>query len=72
MTQRTALVTGGTGGIGSAIVRYLAKQGHRVASNFRDPDKAEAWRRAMAAEGIEVCLVSGDVSDPEACATMVR
>ncbi|WEN14379.1 beta-ketoacyl-ACP reductase [Rhodanobacter sp. AS-Z3] len=71
MTQRTALVTGGTGGIGSAIVRHLARQGHRVASNFRDADKAEAWRKAMAAEGIEVCLVSGDVSDPEACAAMV-
>ncbi|MGY3039314.1 acetoacetyl-CoA reductase [Rhodanobacter sp. TND4EL1] len=72
MTQRTALVTGGTGGIGSAIVRHLAKQGHRVASNYRDPDKAEAWRKAMAAEGIEVCLVQGDVTDPEACAAMVR
>ena len=72
MTQRTALVTGGTGGIGSAIVRHLARQGHRVASNFRDPDKAEAWHKTMAAEGIEVCLVSGDVSDPEACAAMVR
>ncbi|WP_426689475.1 beta-ketoacyl-ACP reductase [Rhodanobacter ginsengiterrae] len=72
MTQRTALVTGGTGGIGSAIVRHLARQGHRVASNFRDPDKAEAWRQAMAAEGIEVCLVAGDVTDPDACAAMVR
>ena len=72
MTQRTALVTGGTGGIGSAIVRYLAGQGHRVATNYRDPDKAEAWRKAMAAEGIEVCMVSGDVSDPIACETMIR
>lgn len=72
MTQRTALVTGGTGGIGSAIVRYLAKQGHRVASNYRNPEKAEAWRKAMAAEGIDVCLVAGDVSDPEACAAMVK
>jgi acetoacetyl-CoA reductase len=72
MTQRTALVTGGTGGIGSAIVRHLAKQGHRVASNYRDPDKAEAWRQAMAAEGIDVCLVAGDVTDPDACTAMVR
>ncbi|CAM0999294.1 Acetoacetyl-CoA reductase [Rhodanobacter sp. Root179] len=72
MTQRTALVTGGTGGIGSAIVRYLARQGHRVASNYRDPDKAEAWRQAMAAEGIDVCLVAGDVTDPDACTAMVR
>jgi 2-dehydro-3-deoxy-D-gluconate 5-dehydrogenase len=72
MTQRTALVTGGTGGIGSAIVRYLAGQGHRVATNYRDPGKAEAWRKAMAADGIEVCMVQGDVSDPVACEAMIR
>ncbi len=72
MTQRTALVTGGTGGIGSAIIRYLAGQGHRVASNYRDADRAEVWRKTMAAEGIDVCMVQGDVSDPEACTKMVR
>ena len=72
MTQRTALVTGGTGGIGTAIVRYLARQGHRVASNYRDADRAEQWRQAMAAEGIDVCLVAGDVTDPDACTAMVR
>jgi acetoacetyl-CoA reductase len=72
MTQRMALVTGGTGGIGSAIVRYLAGQGHRVATNYRDPEKAEAWRKAMAAEGIEVCMVQGDVCDPVASEAMIR
>ena len=71
MTQRTALVTGGTGGIGSAIVRYLAGQGHRVATNYRDAAKAETWRQAMAADGIEVCMVPGDVSDPDAAAQVV-
>ena len=72
MTQRTALVTGGTGGIGTAIVRYLARQGHRVASNYRDADRAEQWRQAMAAEGIEVCMVAGDVAEPSACEAMIR
>jgi acetoacetyl-CoA reductase len=72
MAQRTALVTGGTGGIGTAIVRYLAGQGHRVATNYRDEAKAEAWRKAMADEGIKVCMVRGDVSDPEACQAMVQ
>ncbi|SFS01742.1 3-oxoacyl-[acyl-carrier-protein] reductase [Dyella sp. OK004] len=72
MTQRTALVTGGTGGIGTAIVRYLARQGHRVATNYRDAAKAEAWRQAMAQEGIEVFLAQGDVSDPASCENMMR
>ncbi|MET0934891.1 MAG: acetoacetyl-CoA reductase [Luteibacter sp.] len=72
MTQRTALVTGGTGGIGTAIVRYLARQGHRVATNYRDEAKAAAWREDMIRDGIDVVMVPGDVSDPVSAAAMVR
>jgi len=72
MTQRTALVTGGTGGIGTAIVRYLARQGHRVATNFRDEARAAAWREDMIRDGIDVVMVPGDVSDPVSAEAMVR
>ncbi|MBU6403869.1 MAG: acetoacetyl-CoA reductase [Proteobacteria bacterium] len=72
MTARIALVTGGTGGIGTAIVQRLVREGHRVASNYRDADKAEAWRQKMVAAGCPVTLVPGDVGDPEAAADMVR
>jgi acetoacetyl-CoA reductase len=72
ITQRTALVTGGTGGIGTAIVRYLARQGHRVATNYRDEAKAAAWREDMIRDGIDVVMVPGDVADPTSAATMVR
>lgn len=72
MTQRTALVTGGTGGIGTAIVRYLAKQGHKVVTNYRDEAKAQAWHKAMTQEGIEVTMVSGDVADPASCENMIQ
>jgi acetoacetyl-CoA reductase len=72
ITQRTALVTGGTGGIGTAIVRYLALQGHRVATNYRDEAKAAAWREDMIRDGIDVVMVPGDVADPVSAATMVR
>jgi len=72
MTQRTAFITGGTGGIGTAIVRYLAGQGHRVSTNFRDPEKADVWHTAMKKEGIDVCMVPGDVCDPKGCEAMIR
>jgi len=72
ITQRTALVTGGTGGIGTAIVRYLARQGHRVATNYRDEAKAAAWREDMIRDGIDVVMVPGDVADPASAASMVR
>ncbi|HXP02303.1 MAG TPA: SDR family NAD(P)-dependent oxidoreductase, partial [Luteibacter sp.] len=72
MTQRTALVTGGTGGIGTAIVRYLARQGHRVATNYRDETRAAAWREDMIRDGIDVVMVPGDVSDPVSAEAMIR
>ena len=72
MTQRTALVTGGTGGIGTALVRHLIDQGHRVASNYRDRDKAQAWGQRMRELGYEVTLVYGDVSDNASSQAMVE
>jgi acetoacetyl-CoA reductase len=72
MASRVALVTGGTGGIGSAIVKRLTREGHRVASNYRDPAKAKAWQAALKAEGMEVALAAGDVATPEAAEAMVR
>ncbi|MDQ0010309.1 acetoacetyl-CoA reductase [Luteibacter jiangsuensis] len=72
ITQRTALVTGGTGGIGTAIVRYLARQGHRVATNYRDEARAAAWREDMIRDGIDVVMVPGDVSDPVSAEAMIR
>ncbi|MGH8214050.1 MAG: acetoacetyl-CoA reductase, partial [Rhodanobacteraceae bacterium] len=69
--QRVALVTGGTGGIGTAIVKRLAGMGHKVATNYRDEGKARAWQEKMKAAGVNATLVQGDVSDPESCKGMV-
>ena len=72
MTSRVALVTGGTGGIGTAICKRLARAGHRVATNFRNEDKARAWQEELRREGIDVALAPGDVSEPETAEAMVR
>ncbi|MDX3935680.1 acetoacetyl-CoA reductase [Stenotrophomonas sp.] len=72
MTSRVALVTGGTGGIGTAICQRLADQGHRVATNYRDEAKAKAWREKMLARGCDVAIFPGDVSEPETAERMVQ
>ena len=72
MTARVALVTGGTGGIGTAIVKRLASLGHKVASNYRDEAKAKAWAAQMQAQGVNVAIVPGDVGDPAAAEKLVR
>ncbi|MDQ1118913.1 MULTISPECIES: acetoacetyl-CoA reductase [Pseudoxanthomonas] len=71
MTPRVALVTGGTGGIGTAICRKLAGLGHRVATNYRDPVRARTWQQRMADEGVDIALVQGDVRYPEQAQAMV-
>jgi acetoacetyl-CoA reductase len=72
MSERVALVTGGTGGIGTAIVRRLAKMGFKVATNYRDEKKTNTWLDKLKGEGIDVFAVKGDVSDPQSCEAMVR
>jgi acetoacetyl-CoA reductase len=62
--MRAALVTGGTGGIGTAICGHLARDGYRVVANHHPEEQAEAdaWRTARAEEGLEIDTVAGDVS----------
>jgi len=72
MQSRIALVTGGTGGIGTSIVKRLAGMGHKVATNYRNEEKAKAWQAQMRAEGFEVALAPGDVSSAEEAQGMVR
>ncbi|WP_203294970.1 acetoacetyl-CoA reductase [Maricaulis parjimensis] len=60
---RTAIVTGGTRGIGAAISQALKSAGHRVIANYAGNDETA---RAFASEhGVEV--VKFDVGDYAAC-----
>jgi len=72
MTARVALVTGGTGGIGTSICKRLADMGHKVATNYRNEDKARAWQQQLMAEGYEIALAMGDVSSAQEAEAMVR
>ena len=71
MTTRVALVTGGTGGIGTAICRHLATLGHKVATNYRDEARAKAWQDAQRKEGFDFALAKGDVADAASAEAMV-
>ena len=72
MTSRVALVTGGTGGIGSAICKKLADMGHKVATNYRNEEKTQAWLQQVRAQGYDIAAVKGDVSSPEEAEALVR
>lgn len=59
-TRPSALVTGGSSGLGLALVRRLAGTGWRVVTDARDGD-----RLATATAGLDVERVPGDVADPD-------
>jgi 2-deoxy-D-gluconate 3-dehydrogenase len=63
---RTALVTGGNGGIGLGMARGLAQAGAQLAIAGRDPEKNRAAAKALDAIAIEV-----DVTDEGSCRAMV-
>jgi acetoacetyl-CoA reductase len=69
--ERIALVTGGTGGIGTAICKRLADQGCRVATNYRNEEKTKAWTQACAGDGYKFSVFSADVTDYDQCAKLV-
>ncbi|XES01551.1 3-oxoacyl-ACP reductase FabG [Streptomyces sp. S1D4-11] len=65
-TGRVALVTGATSGIGLAVARLLAGQGHRVFIGARSADNVAATVKELRAEGLEVEGEAVDVrSDDE-------
>jgi 3-oxoacyl-[acyl-carrier protein] reductase len=68
---RVALVTGAGRGIGRAVAEHLARQGHRVAVNYRSSQsEAAAVVSGIVADGGEACAVEADVSDASQVAGM--
>lgn len=73
MKGQTALVTGGSRGIGRAICLELAKSGASIAVNYAgNAQAAEAVAEECRALGVEAITVQADVADAGACAAMVK
>ena len=72
-TARVALVTGGSGGIGRAVVQKLADDGFAVAVHYAgNKAKADALVEQVTASGGQAVAVGGDVADEVAMAALVR
>ncbi|HMQ29510.1 MAG TPA: 3-oxoacyl-ACP reductase family protein [Chloroflexaceae bacterium] len=71
-TGQVAVVTGGSRGIGRAVVRDLARRGARVLFCYRErAEAAEETLALVAAAGGEAAALRADVGDPDAGAALV-
>lgn len=73
MSNKTALITGGTGGLGTAICKALAARGDRVIACHlpADAEAARKWQEELREEGHHVEVIAGDVSSFEDTRRMI-
>src|ERR1035437_10384784 len=70
--QLTALVTGGMGGIGTAICSRLGRNGMRVVAGcLPGYEKKDQWLAQMREQGVAAYAAEGQVDNYDACVAMV-
>lgn len=73
MKSRVVYVTGGMGGIGTAICERLCRDGHRVVAGC-SPGSArkDRWLRTMCEMGLEIHVSEGNVADWDSTSTAFK
>jgi gluconate 5-dehydrogenase len=72
LSGKTALVTGGSRGLGFAMAHALAEMGARVAITARKTDELAAAASSLSAEGAAVFATPCDLANPETLEPMVE
>lgn len=72
MAQRAAIVTGASSGIGLAIAHVLGQEGYGLTIAARRPDKLEAAAEELRADGCDVEVVAGPLSEEDGVRAVVE
>jgi len=73
LRSKRALVTGGSRGIGAAIVKRLAREGADVALTYvSKPDEADKAAAAARELGVRAVAIQADSADPQAVVAAVE
>ena len=70
--SKTVVITGGTGGLGTALVRRLITQDYRLAVTYLLPDEAQAFETEFDVDEERVMLTRVDCTNPEAVNTYIK
>jgi len=66
-TQKTAIITGASQGIGAGLVEAFLKRGYNVVANSRNITKTNPFQASP-----NLALVDGDIGDPKTAAKIVE
>lgn len=69
---KTVVITGGTGGLGSALVRRLIKQDYRLAVTYLLPDEAQTFETEFEVDEERVMLTRVDCTNPESVNSYIK
>jgi 3-oxoacyl-[acyl-carrier protein] reductase len=73
LQQKRALITGGSRGIGAAIVKRLAREGAHVTFTYvSKSDQADATMKTAQAFGVKALAIQADSADAKAVVAAVE
>ena len=72
LSGRTAVITGGSRGLGEAMAKSLSQAGAQIALVARDVQRLESVRDAITAEGGTAAIFTADVTREEDVAAVAR
>lgn len=72
MSERAALITGGSRGIGLAIARALGEEGYQLTIAARRPKRLEEAAESLRAQGLVAYPVIADVGNEEDVAALIE
>lgn len=70
--QRVAVLTGGTGSLGTALAQRLAATGHRLGVTYLRPEESEAFESQIDLDEEQLILRRVDASNPEEMAAFLQ
>jgi len=70
--KKTAVITGGSRGLGRVLAAFLAKQGYSIVIDARGGAELASVADELRAYGSPLVSISGDVSDPEHRTRLLR
>jgi short-subunit dehydrogenase len=70
-SSKRILLTGASSGIGEALARELAQQGHRLAITARRADRLNSLADALRGQGADIAVFPADLANPDALKPLI-